>query len=137
MLSRLEFIQASLHLLDEQHSTDLTTETYAHFFQQCPSAKSLWEKDDHTSRIKMLNGVLLSVIDSLTRPDMAKRNLAIDVKEHIGYGVKDHMYALFFDSLLHAFKQVLTNRFTLEMEQAWTAQFDHLVQTMTVNTDHQ
>ena len=119
-------ITSSLQLLDEDKSENLLSLTYSFFFAACPEAESLWEKDDPDSRAKMFNGIILTIMDNLTRPEICENNLASDVKEHDEYGVDKGMYGLFFTSLFEALRATLAEDFNQEMQQAWKHQLDQL-----------
>ncbi len=130
MTDDIELIDAALQLLTEENSERLLARTYECFFSVCPTAESLWEKDDPVSREKMFNGVILAVMDNLMRPQMGENNLISDVRDHEGYGVKQEMYGLFFESLVAAFKETLGDSFTLAMEGAWKRQFKNIEETV-------
>lgn len=118
----LEQIDATLQLLTDAKSEDLLNVTYSRFFQVCPKAETLWEKDDPVSRGKMFNGVILTIFDNISRPKIGEDNLVSDVKDHDGYGVSKEMYQQFFDSLVGALEEVLGEAFTVEMSTAWRGQ---------------
>ena len=126
MNADLEQITSSLQLLDEDKSDNLLSLTYSHFFDACPEGKPLWEKDDPDSRSKMFNGIILTIMDNLTRPEICENNLVSDVKDHDEYGVDKGMYGLFFTSLLEALNSVLGEAFDQEMQQAWKRQLGQL-----------
>ena len=126
MQNDLNQITASLQLLDEDKSDNLLSLTYSHFFEVCPEGQSLWEKDDPDSRSKMFNGIILTIMDNLTRPEVCEKNLASDVKDHDEYGVDKNMYGLFFTSLFEALNSVLGETFNQEMQLAWQRQLGHL-----------
>ena len=126
MQNDLNQITSSLQLLDEDKSESLLSLTYSHFFKTCPEGESLWEKDDPDSRAKMFNGIILTIMDNLTRPEICEQNLAADIKEHDEYGVDKGMYGLFFISLLAALNTTLGEAFNQEMQQAWTRQLGQL-----------
>ena len=128
-------IQNSLQLLNEEKTEKLISLTYVIFFETCPEAESLWEKDDPESRSKMFNGVILMVIDKLMRPEIFIANLGADIKDHHGYGVKKEMYALFFQSLMTALREVLSDDFTEEMMHAWEKQLEQLSGTVKIHID--
>ena len=122
----LEQIDATLQLLTDEKSEDLLDITYSRFFQVCPEAETLWEKDDPVSRGKMFNGVILTIVDNITRPQIGENNLVSDVKDHDGYGVSKVMYQQFFDSLVEALDEVLGDGFTVEMKSAWCGQLSQI-----------
>lgn len=122
----LEQIDATLQLLTDEKSEDLLDITYSRFFQVCPEAETLWEKDDPVSRGKMFNGVILTIVDNITRPQIGENNLVSDVKDHDGYGVSKVMYQQFFDSLVEALDEVLGDGFTDEMKSAWRGQLSQI-----------
>ncbi len=128
-------IQSSLQLLNEEKTEKLISLTYAIFFEACPAAESLWEKDDPESRSKMFNGVILMVIDKLMRPEIFNVNLDTDIKDHHGYGVKKEMYAMFFHSLMAALREVLSDDFTEEMLQAWEKQLEQISGIVKIHID--
>lgn len=49
---------------------------------------------------------------------------------HAGYGVKPEHYAPFRDALLDTFAERLSDRFTPEVREAWSAAFDELADAM-------
>ncbi len=122
----LHQITSSLQLLDEDKSDSLLSLTYSHFFTACPEGEFLWEKDDLDSRTKMFNGIILTIMDNLTRPEICEKNLASDVKDHDEYGVDKGMYGLFFTSLFEALSSVLGDAFNQEMQQAWKRQLGRI-----------
>ena len=122
----LEQIDATLQLLTDEKSEELLNITYSRFFQICPDAETLWEKDDPVSRGKMFNGVILTIVDNITRPQIGENNLVSDVKDHDGYGVSNAMYQQFFDSLVEGLEKVLGNNFTAEMMSAWRGQLSQI-----------
>lgn len=126
MHTDLEQITSSLQLLDEDKSDTLLSLTYSQFFEACPEGQSLWEKDDPDSRSKMFNGIILTIMDNLTRPEVCEKNLASDVKDHDEYGVDKDMYGLFFTSLFEALNSVLGEAFNQEMQLAWQRQLSQL-----------
>lgn len=126
MQNDLENITSSLQLLDEDKSENLLSLTYSTFFEACPEAESLWGKDDPDSHGKMFNGIILTIIDNLTRPEICERNLASDVKNHDEYSVDKEMYGLFFTSLLDALRTTLGEDFNQGMQQAWQRQLNQL-----------
>ncbi|OMH26643.1 globin [Motiliproteus sp. MSK22-1] len=126
MENQLDKIYSTLQLLDDEKSEKLINETYSIFFNAHPEAVLLWSKDDPESRSKMFNGVILTIIDNLTRPDIFKNNLLSDVKDHDEYGVDKEMYGGFFLSLTEALKKTLGSEFNQEMELAWKHQLAHI-----------
>ena len=126
MQNDLNQITSSLQLLDEDKSEKLLSLSYSLFFKASPEAESLWEKDDPDSRAKMFNGIILSIMDNLTRPEICESNLASDVKDHDSYGVNREMYGLFFTSLLDALHATLGEDFNQAMQQAWKRQLKQL-----------
>ncbi len=122
----LEQIDGTLQLLTDEKSEELLNITYSRFFQLCPDAETLWEKDDPVSRGKMFNGVILTIVDNITRPQIGENNLVSDVKDHDGYGVSNEMYQQFFDSLVDALAEVLGDEFTAEMMSAWRGQLSQI-----------
>jgi len=122
----LKKIHETLQLLDDEKSDSLLTITYQRFFSICPDSEALWEKDDPISRGKMLNSIILTVMDNIVRPDICENNVISDVKDHDGYGVNKDMYGLFFSSLIAAFHEVLGEGFNTDMDKAWTHQLELL-----------
>lgn len=126
MKDDMKQVYATMQLLNDETSESLLAETYLRFFKVCPEAESLWEKDDPSSRAKMFNSIVLTIMDNLTRPEIFEKNLQSDVKEHNEYGVSGEMYGLFFCSLIDALKETLGDDFSQDMELAWKRQFDQI-----------
>lgn len=122
MKDDLNQIHATLQLLNDEVSETILSTTYSRFFAACPSAESLWEKDDSVSRGKMFNSVILTIMDNLTRPEICENNLIKDIKDHDDYGVDKEMYGLFFRSLEKALSETLGEAFSQQMAQAWERQ---------------
>lgn len=130
MINDIELIDGALQLLTDENSEHLLARTYEQFFTVCPTAETLWEKDDPGSRAKMFNGVILAVMDNILRPQMGENNLISDVRDHDGYGVKKDMYGMFFESMIEALKTTLGESFTVDMEEAWRRQFSQIEGTV-------
>ena len=126
MKNELEQIDATLQLLTDQKIERLISLTYSTFFNVCPEAESLWEKDDPASREKMFNGIVLMIVDKLTRPVVFDNNLRSDVKDHEGYGVSKDMYGLFFTALFDALKETLGDDFNDAMASTWKHQLSQI-----------
>lgn len=126
MKDDMKQVYATMQLLNDETSESLLTETYLRFFEVCPEAESLWEKDDPVSRAKMFNSIILTIMDNLSRPEICEKNLQSDVKEHIEYGVSSEMYGLFFNALIEALKETLNDDFNQDMELAWRRQLDKI-----------
>jgi len=129
-ITDLYLIQESLQLLNDEKSERLIALSYAYFFEACPKAELLWEKDDPVSRLKMFNGVILTLIDKLSRPQIYQTNLRQDIKDHHSYGVKGEMYVLFFKALRDALAQVLADDLSDEMQRAWREQLEQMLKTI-------
>lgn len=129
MSSDLMHITSTLQMLDDDQSEHLLALTYAQFFKVCPQAQALWEKDNPDSRGKMFNGIVLTLMDNMTRPEVCEINLASDVKNHDEYGVNREMYGLFFSSLHYALADTLGDAFSEDMSLAWKNQLQQLEKT--------
>jgi len=121
-----KLILSSLDLFTEERSKQLVNLSYKIFFEACPNAEKLWSKDDYASREKMLNSIILMVVDHINRPNICEQNLKSDIKDHKDYDVDFDMYLLFFNSLSNALPQALGSEFSIDMADAWRRQFKSL-----------
>jgi len=121
-----KLILSSLDLFTEERSKQLVNLSYKIFFEACPNAKELWSKDDYASREKMLNSIILMVVDHINRPNICEQNLKSDIKDHKDYDVDFEMYLLFFNSLSNALPQALGSELSIDMADAWRRQFKSL-----------
>ena len=102
---------------------------YHRLFELDPNLRALFKADMSEQKHHLMT-TLSFAVSGLDRPDRilaAVRQLGI---RHIGYGVLPHHYNTVGAALLWTLGQGLGNAFTLEVEEAWTAVYTLLANTM-------
>lgn len=102
---------------------------YTRLFELAPSLRHLF-KEDMSEQKHHLMTTLAFAVSGLHKPDKiltAVRQLGI---RHIGYGVLPHHYNTVGAALLWTLGQGLGDAFTPEVEEAWTAVYTLLANTM-------
>jgi hemoglobin-like flavoprotein len=102
---------------------------YDRLFELDATLRPLFKSDLSEQKHNLMTTLSLAVA-SLKRPDAilpAVRQLGI---RHAGYGVQAHHYQKVGEALLWTLAQGLGDHFTPEVEEAWTAVYTLLAQTM-------
>lgn len=102
---------------------------YDRLFEIDPNLRPLF-KSDLSGQKHSLMTTLAFAVAGLNKPDRilpAVRQLGA---RHVGYGVQEHHYQTVGAALLWTLGQGLGDQFTPEVEEAWTAVYTVLAQTM-------
>jgi hemoglobin-like flavoprotein len=102
---------------------------YDRLFELDPGLRPLFKSDLSEQKQKLMT-TLTFAIAGLNRPDRilpAVRQLGA---RHVGYGVQEQHYQTVGAALLWTLGQGLGDQFTPEVEEAWTAVYTVLAQTM-------
>jgi len=103
---------------------------YGRLFDIAPDVRPLFTSTDLAIQGQKLMAALAMVVGGLDRPDTilpAAQALAV---RHAGYGVEEAHYAPVGAALLWTLGQGLGDRFTPEVETAWTAAYGLLAEVM-------
>ena len=102
---------------------------YTKLFELDPELKSLFKGDMEEQGRKLMTiiGTAVNGLDKLDELVPVVEDLG---KRHVGYGVKDTDYNTVGTALIWTLKQGLDNKFTPEVEEAWTVVYTLLASTM-------
>lgn len=102
---------------------------YARLFELDANLRPLFKSDLSEQKHNLMTTLSFAVA-TLNKPEKilpAVRQLGA---RHVGYGVAAHHYQTVGAALLWTLAQGLGDQFTLELEEAWTAVYTVLAQTM-------
>ena len=124
-MSDIDKILASLELIAEL-DIDVTAETYDRYFVMSPESVGLMTHMDHLMRGRMLNALIMLVM----MPEGAQKQDVIhfEVKTHSANGVKPLMYLQLFQSFHGAVKAALGDKWSDDLEGAWTRETAQLME---------
>lgn len=102
---------------------------YSKLFELDPELKSLFKGDMEEQGRKLMKiiGTAVNGLDKLDEIVPVVEDLG---KRHVDYGVKDKDYNTVGTALLWTLQQGLDNKFTPEVEEAWTVVYTLLAGTM-------
>lgn len=107
---------------------------YGRLFELDPNLRPLFKSDMSEQKHNLMTTLAFAVA-GLNKPERilpAVRQLGA---RHINYGVEDHHYQTVGSALLWTLSQGLGEQFTPEVEEAWTAAYNLLAQTMQEGMD--
>jgi hemoglobin-like flavoprotein len=113
----IRHLQESLALLPVGDMAPVK-EFYRRLFELAPEVRPLF-KQDMDLQLKKFADTLAWVIAHLERPQELWQEMRLLGARHSGYGVKVDQYAPVGSALIWMFHQILGDRFTPEMEEAW------------------
>jgi hemoglobin-like flavoprotein len=102
---------------------------YDRLFELDPNLRPLFRSDLGQQKHNLMTTLAFAVA-GLNKPDKilpAVRQLGA---RHVGYGVEDHHYQTVGEALLWTLGQGLSEQFTPQVEEAWTAAYTLLAKTM-------
>jgi hemoglobin-like flavoprotein len=91
---------------------------YRRLFELAPEVRPLFKRDMDL-QVKKFADTLAWVTAHLERPQQLWQEMRALGARHSGYGVRVDQYAPVGSALIWMFHQVLGDRFTPEMEEAW------------------
>jgi hemoglobin-like flavoprotein len=91
---------------------------YQRLFELAPEVRPMFSREIDT-QAKKFSDMLAWVIAHLENPQELFKEIRAMGARHAGYGVKTDQYAPVGSALIWMFQQVLGDRFTPEMEEAW------------------
>jgi len=99
---------------------DFAERFYAELFARFPNVKPLFASVAMARQQQHLMSALVLVIDNLRNPDVAESQLLELGRRHVGYGVVPSHYYAVVTTLLDAIRDALGERWTDEVQTAWT-----------------
>jgi len=102
---------------------------YGKLFELNPDFKELF-KGDMTEQGRKLMAMINTAVNSLDKLDTVLPNIQDLGRRHVDYGVKPEDYGVVAQALLWTLGQGLGEKFTPEVEAAWTKAYTVLAETM-------
>ena len=119
----IETLRSSFHLVVERNP-DLTTRFYEIFFERYPVVRPMFGKRNASQvQSKMLTDALVAVLDHIEDAPWLEQQLKALGGKHVGYGVKDEMYAWVGECLIAAMAEVAAEDGTPRVGQAGVAAY--------------
>ncbi len=109
---------------------DLARTFYGRLFELDPSVRRLFKRDMAAQRRKLI-ATIGTAVDAVWDLDAIVPILEALGRRHLNYGVRDADYPTVGAALLWALGEHLGPAFTAEVEEAWTAVYAILSETMT------
>jgi hemoglobin-like flavoprotein len=102
---------------------------YTRLFEEDPELRSLFHGDmaEQGQRLMTMLGTAIDELDKLEALAPTIRELG---KHHAAFGVKPEHYETFADALMWTLQTVLGADFYPEVEEAWSALYDFMAETM-------
>lgn len=102
---------------------------YDRLFELDPSLKPMFKGDMQEQKQKLMRmiGMVVKGLKDLEPMVPAIQNLG---RRHVDYGVKNEHYATVGEALLWTLEQGLSEAYTPEVEQSWTAAYTTLAKVM-------
>lgn len=110
-----------------ERNPQITTRFYEIFFDKYPEVRPMFGRRSQREQEAMLTQALVAVLDHLEDGPFLGDTLRALGARHVGYGVRDDMYAWVGDALLSAFAEVLGDEFTPRVRDAWTEAYGAIV----------
>ena len=102
---------------------------YARLFECDPSLRPLFKTDIREQGHKLMD-IIGSAVDALDETEKVIPTLRELGARHVGYGVTEAHYDLVGDALLWTLRKALKDDYTSEMNEAWTAVYSFLSESM-------
>jgi hemoglobin-like flavoprotein len=103
---------------------------YDNLFVSYPETQRFFTNTDMAEQRNKLVSALVLVIENLRNPEALKGVLSALGKKHQSYGIGPTYYPMVGDALLKTMSAFLADRWSLEIEQAWTEAYGIITQAM-------
>ncbi|HVV37198.1 MAG TPA: globin family protein [Acidimicrobiales bacterium] len=102
---------------------------YGRLFELDPSVRAMFtgDLDEQGKKLMRMIGIAVNNLNNLGSIVRAVETMGA---RHAGYGVKDEHYDTVAEALLWTLAQAFRDKFTPELEGAWTAAYGILAETM-------
>ena len=125
----VEALRESFQVVVER-SPDVVHRFYDTLFTRYPQARSLFTRNAREVQEKMLTQALGAVLDHLEDAPWLVSQLGAMGAKHVGYGVRDEMYAWVGESLLAALSEAAGEAWTPRVAQAWAGAYTAIQELM-------
>ncbi|MDJ0755454.1 MAG: globin family protein [Ardenticatenaceae bacterium] len=102
---------------------------YDRLFELDPSLRPYFKEDMSEQKMKLMS-TLAFVVTGLNEPETIMPAVQALGIRHVGYGTQPEHYQTVGAALIWALAQGLGDRFTSEVEEAWTAAYTMLAEAM-------
>ena len=102
---------------------------YDNLFESDPSLRGMF-RGDMAAQGERLMTMIGAAVHLLDRPDALVPVLRSLGGRHVGYGVRDHHYAVVGAALIETLEQGLGDAFTAEVREAWVTLYGVVSRTM-------
>lgn len=113
-----------------QNETPLTKRFYEILFQRYPAVRSLFGRRSEEAQAKMLQESIVAVVEHLDNERWLAANLRALGRTHRVYGVTAEMYSWVGECLLAALADLLGDRWSPELESAWSTMYGRICDMM-------
>ena len=125
---QIECVQDSFALVVPRRA-EAAAVFYDHLFALAPETRPLFRSDMAEQGRKLMQ-VLATIVRNLADLGPLLESVDYLAQRHVGYGVRDHHYAVVGRALIAALRDCLGDRFTIEVEDAWGQAYDLLSRRM-------
>lgn len=130
---QLQLVKHTWRLLREVDPAILGNVFYERLFSQYPSLRSMFKSPMAVQYQKFID-MLSMIVARFDRPDSIASEIGQLARSHESYGVKPEQYIAVREALLWTLEQGLGNDWNDDVQQAWVACYDALMQAMLQHT---
>ncbi len=129
MSLQIELLEKSFEEIKPQAS-EFVASFYDNLFTAYPQAKPLFAHIKMEEQKKKLFSSLVLVVENLRQPEVLSKTLRGLGARHVKYGALPEHYPLVGNALLKTFGQYLTDKWTLQVKQAWVDAYGAITELM-------
>lgn len=119
-----EIIKITAPIIKERRD-EITTKMYEVLFTKYPETKVLFKNATEDQPKKLANAIY-AYASNIDKLDKLTKGIEGMVSAHVKTNIQAKHYPMVKDSLLQAFKDVLGEACTLEIQEAWAEAYDFL-----------
>jgi nitric oxide dioxygenase len=125
----VELLEASFRILAPR-ADEFVGAFYENLFASYPETQRFFTNTDMAEQRKKLVSALVLVIENLRNPEALTGALSALGRKHQGYGIGPTYYPMVGDALLKTMSAFLADRWSFEIEHAWTEAYGVITQAM-------
>jgi hemoglobin-like flavoprotein len=91
---------------------------YRRFFELAPEAVSMFPRDMHRQKLKLMD-MIAALVGALDQRELFQSLIRHSGRQHAGFGVKPSQYVALGEALIWSFEQQLGVAFTPDLREAW------------------
>jgi nitric oxide dioxygenase len=119
-----EIIRATAPLIKE-YKEDITKNMYSILFEKYPQTKELFKNSEENQYSKLANAIY-AYANNIDKLENLQKGIETMVATHVRTNIKPEHYPMVQDALLTSIKEVLGDRCTNEVQQAWSDAYEFL-----------